>query len=97
MNISEINKALEAVTIAEITPARVERVYSGRQGCMCGCLGTYSANPRQVTRVLNLLKKDPRTVVQSGYILHIDDKLIGDRERNYVIYLKRPGKKWEDA
>ena len=90
-----------ANSVLTISPDMVERVYSGHQGCMCGCQGTYSETPRNITRILNILKNDSRTVIQDGYILHIDDNRIdrGDRhwrgERNYVVYLKRPGKKME--
>jgi hypothetical protein len=75
------------MNIAEITTDQVERVYSGRQGCMCGCLGTYSSNPRQVKRVLSILKNDPRAEMQDGYILH---RGYQRDERNYVVFLKRP-------
>lgn len=28
-----------------IVPEMVLQVYSGKQGCMCGCIGKYSVNP----------------------------------------------------
>ena len=31
--------------IKTITPEQVLRAYSGKPGCMCGCLGKYSNNP----------------------------------------------------
>ncbi len=31
--------------IASVTPDMVREVYSGKQGCMCGCNGKYSVNP----------------------------------------------------
>jgi len=68
--------------------AHVEQVYSGKQGCMCGCLGKYYTNPnRMVTKVLNLLKADPRLMLQDGYILYIDFPQQDRDERNYVVYL----------
>ncbi len=85
-----------ANAVFTLTPDKIERVYSGRQGCMCGCLGEYFSDQRNVTRILNILKNDKRTMLQDGYILYIDDQKIGDRERNYVAYLKRPGKKMGD-
>ncbi len=84
--------------LAAITPSNVERVYSGKQGCMCGCLGEYYSSGRMVTKVLNILKADPRVRLQDGYILHIAHDLMRkgnycnghDRaERNYVVYLKQ--------
>lgn len=34
--------------IKDITPDMVLKVYSGKQGCMCGCLGKYWANPNHL-------------------------------------------------
>jgi xanthine dehydrogenase iron-sulfur cluster and FAD-binding subunit A len=33
------------VFILTITPKQVQKAYSGKQGCMCGCKGKYSINP----------------------------------------------------
>lgn len=71
-----------------LNEAHVERVYSGKQGCMCGCLGKYYKNPnRMVKKVLNLLKADPRLMLQDSYILYIDFESRDNNERNYVVYL----------
>jgi hypothetical protein len=31
--------------LRRFTVAHIKQVYSGKQGCMCGCLGKYSVNP----------------------------------------------------
>ncbi len=68
--------------------AHVEQVYSGKQGCMCGCLGKYYMSPSpMVTKVLRLLKADSRLMLQDGYILYIDFPQQGENERSYVAYL----------
>ncbi len=35
------------------------RVYTGRQGCACGCRGKYSTNPATIRRVVNHMKHYP--------------------------------------
>lgn len=43
--------------IQDVTVDQVERVYSGRPGCGCGCLGKYYDAPhKMVKRVLNVLQ-----------------------------------------
>lgn len=37
--------------------AGVSAVYSGRPGCACGCRGTHSSKPGQITRVTNILRR----------------------------------------
>lgn len=83
--------------LKSITSDMITRVYSGRPGCMCGCLGSYWTNPkfkdasssvcdtRQVSRILNRILKDPRAVLQDGYILYISNLV--SKEREYVAYL----------
>ncbi len=71
-----------------LNAAHVEQVYSGKQGCMCGCLGKYYQNPnRMVNKVLNILKADARLMLQDGYILYIDFPQQDRDERSYVVYL----------
>lgn len=71
-----------------ITPARIDQVYSGKQGCMCGCLGKYWNHGKMINKVLNILKADSRTMLQDGYIVYIDFQSRERDERNYVLYLK---------
>lgn len=33
------------MNIAKVREEHVRRVYSGKQGCMCGCIGKYFVNP----------------------------------------------------
>ena len=73
------------VAIQSITVEQVSQVYSGRQGCMCGCRGNYSEQPAQKKRVLKLLQSDPRSKIEDG-ILHREG--LEEGERNYVIYLQ---------
>lgn len=75
-----------------ITPARIDQVYSGKQGCMCGCLGKYWSTGKMINKVLNILKADPRTMLQDGYIVYIDFPARERDERNYVLYLKEDQK-----
>jgi len=71
---------------ATITPDMVRKVYYGKQGCLCGCKGTYSSDPRQVSRVLKILLADERTCLQDGYILYLTHQEEG--ERSYLAYLE---------
>lgn len=76
-------------SIPTLTATNVERVYSGKPGCMCGCNGKYYDNGPMINKVLNILKNDPRTKIQDGYILYIDEIDLKQGERNYVVYLKQ--------
>jgi hypothetical protein len=42
---TELTPGEARLLILAITPDMVREVYSGKQGCMCGCLGKYSVNP----------------------------------------------------
>jgi len=33
------------LTLEDITPEMIKEVYTGKQGCMCGCKGRYYVNP----------------------------------------------------
>lgn len=83
-------RKLTPTELMSLNRAQVEQVYSGKQGCMCGCLGKYYKSPdRMVNKVLNLLKADSRLMLQAGYILYIDFPQRGRDERNYVVYLHK--------
>lgn len=76
-----------------LTIDKVNRVYSGKPGCMCGCNGKYFTTGPMVKKVLNILQQDPRTmqmdgVLDDGIILFIPDRQVKTGERNYVVYLK---------
>lgn len=89
--------------LSKLTVANIDRVYSGKHGCMCGCLGNYYESGRMLTKVLNILKADSRAVVQDGYIIHVKDDLVcrdagnNRTERNYVVYLKEGVDYWPVA
>lgn len=69
------------------TVAQVKRVYSGKPGCMCGCLGKYyEPGDRMIAKVLRILQADPRTVLEDG-IAYTPRNLLADGERSYVVYL----------
>lgn len=38
---------------------RIRRVYSGREGCACGCRGNYSENPSAIARTLTAMRRYP--------------------------------------
>lgn len=68
-----------------INIANVQRVYSGRIGCMCGCKGKYSTTPIAIKRMVNKAAKE-------GWEF---DGLAGyyhqrTETRQYAIYMK-PG------
>ena len=61
----------------------IARVYSGKaRTCMCGCAGTYSEKPAQITRVLNIIQAQPEAMIDAEFIA-VD---VGDR--TYCIYFK---------
>lgn len=69
---------------------QIDRVYSGRQGCMCGCRGTYSTSPSEVTRVVNKLLANMSSVdigEASGGGLYFA-ATVGKRE--YAVYTLPP-------
>src|ERR1700758_4959449 len=84
---NDLTQEAVAAFIARLTVADVERVYSGKHGCMCGCLGKYWDHGRMVRKVLQILQRDPRTQVQDGYILHLPYEVTLAGTRNYVAYL----------
>lgn len=72
-----------------LTDDMVDRVYSGRPGCMCGCRGKYSTYRPQVRKVLNMLLGHPDTMIEEN-VLH-NDKIEDETGRNYVVYLNVEG------
>lgn len=60
--------------------SNIEKVYSGKPGCMCGCKGTYSYNEgiehedwqgkvsiRNVKRIANKVFNDPSAEINAEY------------------------------
>jgi hypothetical protein len=67
-----------------INIANVERVYSGRIGCMCGCKGKYSETLVSIKRMVNKLSKEEGVEYDSQagcYHLQTDT-------RQYAVYMK---------
>ena len=76
------------------TLANVEKVYSGKPGCMCGCRGKYSyapgcgdgkydvVNERSVKLLFNKVMKHPDVKTEPGYAF------VDTGTRNLVVYFK---------
>jgi hypothetical protein len=64
------------------TLANVERVYSGKPGCMCGCRGTYSISQRSVKILFNKVMNNPAHKMD-GNIAYVETAT-----RNLVVYFK---------
>ena len=61
----------------------VEKVYSGRKGCCCGCLGDYKDSPKAIKRMVNRFNKILDVVEEGGNHLYIESET-----RHSIIYLK---------
>ena len=76
------------------TLANVEKVYSGKPGCMCGCRGKYSyapgcgdgkydvVNERSVKLLFNKVMTHPDVKTEPGYAF------VDTGSRNLVVYFK---------
>ena len=67
------------------TLANVERVYSGKTGCMCGCKGKYTTpaeSARSVKITFNKVMKNPAVKLEPGYAF------VDTGSRNLVVYFK---------
>jgi hypothetical protein len=74
-----------------ITSSDVFRTYSGKPGCMCGCLGDYKDSERaKKSAITRLLKDDYRLQLWEG---DSDDVMgciyVQTETRNNVIYLRK--------
>lgn len=77
------------IDVSTIDYAKIDRVYSGKPGCMCGCRGTYSSNKGQITRVINKMKAiEKPKLLQDGYIVYVSEDRDTPNTHAYVIYLK---------
>jgi len=52
-------RSKKATGPATIDGKVILRVYTGRQGCACGCRGNYSTNPATIRRVVKKIKQFP--------------------------------------
>jgi len=89
--------------IQSLTPDHVLRAYSGKHGCMCGCLGKYYSNPlhNEELEERDRPKGNARSLLMIKKILDrlkahpsasLQDGYIvyvprDDEERNYIVYL----------
>jgi hypothetical protein len=67
------------------TLANVEKVYSGRPGCMCGCRGRYTTpeqSARSVKILFNKVMNHPERIVEPG------NAWLNTGTRNLVVYFK---------
>ncbi len=64
----------------------IERVYSGKPGCMCGCRGKYSSEGRGVSIIYNKVMNHPSMKLdEQAKCAWIDDR---KASRNLVVYFK---------
>jgi len=67
------------------TLANVEKVYSGRPGCMCGCRGRYTTpeqSARSVKILFNKVMNHPDRILEPG------NAWLNTGTRNLVVYFK---------
>jgi len=67
------------------TLENVEKVYSGRPGCMCGCRGRYTTpeqSARSVKILFNKVMNHPERIVEPG------NAWLNTGTRNLVVYFK---------
>lgn len=81
------------MNITKINPAKVVRSYSGRQGCMCGCRGTYQETPASIKRVVNNMNKIVAEgrgsfVYDEEYATCVYIDFTDGSDKNMVVYFK---------
>jgi len=67
------------------TLENVEKVYSGRPGCMCGCRGRYTTpeqSARSIKILFNKVMNHPDRIVEPG------NAWLNTGTRNLVVYFK---------
>ena len=73
-----------------IDQTKIEKIYSGKSGCMCGCKGQYYDDQKRISRVLkNMLKfaaDNNLDLIEDGDHIYVENE-----QRNYVIYIKECG------
>jgi hypothetical protein len=65
--------------------ADIVRVYSGRNGCACGCRGKYSTNKGSITKVYNKLMAN---IDQVDIDESWDNAALVLNDRLYIAYTK---------
>ena len=77
-----------------LTLDQTVRSYSGRPGCMCGCLGTYNESERARKMAITALLKNPNTRLQAWNQGRGDDAgclFLDTPTRTRVLYLTEEG------
>jgi hypothetical protein len=79
--------------------SNIARVYNGKCGCMCGCVGKYTynegvahedwqgeVNVRSVKIMAKKILTNPNVVYEDDYA-YVEDR---QRNKNMVVYFKKP-------
>ena len=61
-----------------------KRSYSGLRGCMCGCLGTYTDDPKKMEQALKRVLRNPNTQWDEANQCYYYET----KTRNNVVYMK---------
>lgn len=62
----------------------IDRVYSGKPGCMCGCNGKYSSEGRGVSIIYNRVMNHPNVMFDEASKC----AYVTTETRNLVVYFK---------
>ena len=79
------------IKIKKLKPiSEVERVYSGNQGCACGCRGEYYETSRMINKVYNLMNDKIQTNEVYTWTTSKDNFVVYDKSENrtYTLYYK---------
>ena len=74
-----------------LTVEQTTRSYSGRRGCMCGCLGKYNETHRARKLAITELLKDPRVKFDAWAQDTEGCLFVETATRNRVLYLTPEG------
>lgn len=74
-----------------LTVEQTTRSYSGKPGCMCGCLGKYNEGERARKLAITQLLKDPSVELQTWDGDEEGCLWIRTKTRSRVLYLNRAG------
>lgn len=74
-----------------LTVGQTTRSYSGKPGCMCGCIGTYNEGERARKIAITALTKNPATKLQVWNNGEEGCLYVVNATRNRVLYLNQEG------
>lgn len=74
-----------------LTVNKTTRSYSGKPGCMCGCLGTYNDSERARKLAITQLLKDPCVKFEAWNDDAEGCLFVRTNTRNRVLYLNAAG------